>query len=321
MVMRILFLRFGSIGNALVSVPAVRAMRKEKPEAFLALLCDPATHGLWKDCPWLNRVLVYDSKGKNTAGPGYLKMIFELRKIGFTHSVHFRRYIRSELIGFLAGAKTRIGFDPDTISLLTKKLPYSEDEHIIEQNLRLARELGIKADDRGLEYWPPVPSGRVKELLAQLEAPLVVLHPFARTQKHNRWQKFPELAEKLKKDLNASVVLIGAGREKKLFAQEWSAQDSQFATAFDLSIPELASLLKSANLFIGSDSGPLHLACAVGAPAILIYTPRPDLASHLKKWMPLAPRFKAVLPPENSRAEISVAEVLSAAHDLLSQSR
>jgi ADP-heptose:LPS heptosyltransferase len=317
--MRILFLRFGSIGNALVSVPAVRAVRREKPEAFLALLCDPATHDLWKDCPWLDRVLVYDSKDKNQAGPGYLKMIFELRKIGFTHSIHFRRYIRSELIGFLAGAQTRIGFDPGKISLLTKKLPYSEDAHIIEQNLQLVRELGIKADDRGLEYWPPAPSDRVKNLLAQLKAPLVVLHPFARTQKHNRWQKFPELAEKLKKDLNASVVLIGAGRENEIFQNEWQGKYSEFATAFDFSIPELASLLKSAKLFIGSDSGPLHLACAVGAPAISIYTPRPDLARHLKKWMPLAPRFKAVLPPENSHAEISVAEVLSAARDFLSQ--
>jgi ADP-heptose:LPS heptosyltransferase len=317
--MRILFLRFGSIGNAVVSIPAVRAVRKEKPDAFLALLCNPATFDLWKGCPWLDKVMVYDQKNLNKPGPGYLKMIVDLRRLRFTHSIHFRRFIRSELIGFLAGAGTRIGFDPGVLSLLSKKILYLENEHLIDQNLRLVRELGVKAEDRSLEYWPPELSVRQKNMLAQIKPPVVAIHPFAHTQRENRWKKFPELAEKLQKELGASIILVGTSNEEEIFKKEWPAP-AAVRTAFELSLSQLAALLKAVNLFIGSDSGPLHLATAVGTPSISIYTPRHDLASHLKKWMPLSPRFKAVLPPENSNAEISVDEVLASTRDLLSQS-
>jgi len=320
--MRILFLRFGSLGNAVVSLPAVRAVRKEKPEAFLALLCNPGTFAFWKDCPWLDRVLIYDQKGEHKPGPGYLRMIFELRQLRFTHSVHFRRFIRSELIGFLSGARTRIGFDPGGFSLLTQKIPYREDERIIAQNLLLARELGVKAEDYSLEYWPAKPSAYIKNLLGRVRSPVVVIHPFAHTQAANRWKKFPELAQRLQKEFNAGVILVGAGDEKEIFKKEWP-EPSSVQTAFDLPIPELAALLKSAGLFIGSDSGPLHLACAVGAPAISIYPQKPSLQTHLKKWMPLAPQFKAVIPRERdeSSPEIPVSEVLAQARALLFQNR
>jgi ADP-heptose:LPS heptosyltransferase len=320
--LRVLFLRFGSLGNAVVSIPAVRAVRKEKPRAFLALLCNPGTFDFWKDCPWLDRVLIYDQKGANRPGPGYLRMIFELRRFRFTHSVHFRRFIRSELIGFLSGAGTRIGFDPQGFSLLTRKIPYREDENIIAQNLGLVRELGVKAEDKSLEYWPAKPSAYLQNLLGKLRPPVIVVHPFAHTQRANRWPKFPELAERLQKELNAGVIIIGAGEEKQIFKKEWP-EPSSIQTAFDLPIPELAALLKSAGLFIGSDSGPLHLACAVSTPAISIYAKSPGLQTHLKKWMPLTPQFKAVIPKDQQGAgrEIPVSEVLAQAQALLSKSR
>jgi len=313
--MRILFLRFGSIGNALISAPAIRAAAKALPDAFLALLCNPATHELWQGCPWLDRVMVYDQKGRDKAPVGYLRMIAELRRLKFTHSVHFRRFIRSELIGFLAGAKTRIGFDPGGLSLLNRKVPYSEEKHMVEQNLGLVRELGIRAEDTRLEYWTPEPSPRVKNLIARAKTPLVVLHPFAHTQRGNRWQKFPELARKLRDQFGADIILIGAGNEKELFDREWS-DSSPVQTAFDLPLPELAALLKSAGLYIGSDSGPLHLACAVGTPAISIYTWRPDLQNHLKKWMPLATNFKAVFA-ESADDKIEITHVLNMSHNFL----
>lgn len=333
--MRILFLRFGSIGNAMVSVPAVRAVRKELPEAFLALLANPETHELWKDCPWLDRVLVYDQKNEHRAGPGYLKMIAELRKLQFTHSVHFRRFLRSELIGFLAGAKTRVGFDPGRFSLLTTKIPYIEDEPIMEQNLALVRKLGVKAEDATPEYWAPEPSEKVRGLLGQAAGPLVVIHPFARTQREKRWTGFQELTAMLQTRLKANSVLIGAPDDRAVFEKEWRQDDPTPKVVFDLSIPELASLIKSAQLFIGTDSGPLHLAAAVGTPAVCIYSPDIKLKYHLRKWQPLAAKFKAVVPLKNCAAcelypcpprdmmecmsEISVEEVFDRAKEFLSR--
>lgn len=292
-------MRFGSIGNALVSIPAIRAVRKGMPGAFLALLCDPRTYELWKDCPFLDQVMVYDQKNQNQAGPGYLKMILELRRLKFTHSIHFRRFIRSELIGFLAGAKARIGFDPKGFSLLTRKVPYREDESLVEQNLRLAAELGIKAEDAALEYWPGPPSERVRELLGRARRPAVILHPFARSEQARRWPRFAELAGRLKADFGGSVILIGQAAEAEPLRMDWPKGWAGAVPAFDLTLPELASLIKSADLLIGNDSGPMHLAVAIGAPTVCIYGPRKGLANNLKRWMPKSEKFRAAFLPED----------------------
>jgi ADP-heptose:LPS heptosyltransferase len=297
--MKILFVRFGSIGNALVSVPAIRAVRQELPDARLALLCNPQTYDLWKECPWLDKVFIYDQNGANKAGPGYLKMIVQLRSQHFTHVVHFKRFLRSELIGFLTGAKTRIGFNPEKFSLLSHKIKYIENESIIEQGLKLVRKFGIHASDKRLEYWTPEPSSRVKDLLTRSGKPTVIIHPFARTQRNQRWRGFQELCASIKERLGASVLIIGSPDERALYEREWANHTKKFPSAFDLTIPELASLIKHANLFIGSDSGPLHIASAVGSTAIGIYSPDKNLKSHLRKWRPISDKFIAVIPDKS----------------------
>ena len=299
--MRILFLRFGSIGNAMVAVPAIRAVRKEMPDAFLALLCNPETYDLWKDCPWLDQALTYDQKGRQKSLTGYFKMIAELRKHNFTHSVHFRRLLRSELIGFLSGAKTRIGFDPGGFSLLTKKVPYREDQPIVEQNLELVRQLGILAQDSRLEYWAPEPSEKLKSFFKDPSRLKVVISPFARTWREKRWRRYPELAQSLIKKMNAEVVVAGARDELELARQEFRGIVPEDNFAFGLPIRELAGLFKLADLFIGQDAGPVHLAVAVNVASIIIYSPAPDRNTIFEKWKPAGDKFLAVLPPQDCR--------------------
>jgi len=297
--MRILFIRFGSIGNAIVSIPAIRAVRKTFPSAFLALLCDPITYDLWKDCPWLDQVIIYDQKKAHKAGPGYLRLIARLRKLKFTHSVHFRRFLRSELLGFLAGARERIGFDPGGFSLLTQKIPYSEQEHIIDQNLKLAQALGARELDPALEYWTAPASEKVQQILSRIPSPRIILHPFARTQVQRRWSGFVPLSEKIARELRLYPIIIGTREEEKIFHKEWGGKSELVYPAFGLSIPELASLLARSQLFIGMDSGPLHLACAVQIPAVAIYVPEPGLEKNLNKWKPKSEKFYAIIPDKS----------------------
>jgi len=299
--MRVLFIRFGSIGNALVSVPAIRAIRKAHPSAFLALLCDPATYDLWKNCPWLDKVIIYDQKKTHKAGIGYLKLIAQLRKLNFTHSVHFRRFLRSELLGFLSGAKTRVGFDPGGFSLLTKKIPYSEEEPIIIQNLKLAKELGASELNPELEYWAGEPSERVSQLLegAGLK---VVLSPFGRTGRKRRWKGYPLLAEFLSRELGAKVIITGTSDEQEIFRREWGERSRLVTTGFELSLCELASLLKNADLFVGQDTGPAHLSVAVGTKTIIIYSPSPDWQRNYKKWRPLNQNLYPILPERDCKS-------------------
>lgn len=297
---RALLIRIGAIGNALVAVPAIRAIREAWPGAWLTLVADPVTLELIGNCPYLSETIRYDHRGPEKAGPGYARFILELRKRRFTHAVHFRRYLRSELIGLLSGAKVRVGFKTEArLQLLTRRVVYNPGENVIELNLSLARALGIPAEDRRLELWTSQGSARVKAVMAEAwgEGPLVVIHPGGATQKERLWPGFSGLAEWMQKRLSARVVLVGTLAERELLEKIAAGIKPPPAVAVGLKLSELAELIQSADLFAGTDSGPAHVADAVGVPGAVIYAPHAGLRDQLKKWKPEGKRYLAFTPP------------------------
>jgi len=292
-------IRFGAIGNALVAVPAIRALRRAWPEACLALAGDPLTLELLENCPYLDEFIRYDSTGPEAAGPGYFRFILGLRRRGFTHVIHFKRHLRSELIGFFSGAKVRVGFATEArLQFLTHRVAYREGENVIELNLELARALGIEAHDRRLEYWPSRDSREVEELVSSLvgSGPLVVMHPAGVTQRERLWPRFGELGARLKEELGARLVMIGAPGERGAVEAAAAGSGSGTGLAVGWPLPRAGELLKQADLFVGTDSGPAHLADAAGTPGAVIYAPHRRLDRQLKKWKPGGERFLAFTP-------------------------
>ncbi|MFO8055874.1 MAG: glycosyltransferase family 9 protein [bacterium] len=294
---RVLLIRIGAIGNALVSVPAIRGLRKAWPDAYLCLVGDPLTLELLQPSPYLDETISYDNKGPQKAGPGYARFIRELRKRRFTHAVHFRRYLRSELMGFLSGAPVRVGFATEArLQLLNRKVEYRQGENVIELNLELVRALGVDAHDRRLECWPAGESDRVEALIDKAcgSGPLVVIHPAGATQREQLWPGFGELAGMLKKELDARVIMIGAPSEKELV--EKTASSARVPAAIGFPLNEVALLIQKADLFCGTDSGPAHIADAVHTPGGIIYAPHKRLDRQLKKWKPEGEDYLAFTP-------------------------
>ena len=90
-------------------------------------MADPVTKELLKACPYIDEIISYDNKGPEKAGPGYGRFILNLRKRKFTHAIMFRRYTRSEIMGFLSGAPVRVGFITESpLQLINKKVDYEE---------------------------------------------------------------------------------------------------------------------------------------------------------------------------------------------------
>jgi len=299
---RVLLIRFGPIGNALVAVPAVRALRRAWPEARISLAADPLTMELMSPCPYLDEIIRYDSSGPEKAGPGYARFIMALRKRRFTHAVHFRRYLRSELIGFFSGAPVRVGFETEArLQFLTHRVEYEEGGSVIEQNLKLVRALGVPASDARLEYWPRRESGRVDSIVAGARGagPLVAVHPAGATQSSNLWPGFPELSRLMREKLDARVVMMGAEAERETVEAAAKALTPPAAAAIGFPLPEAAELIRRADLFAGTDSGPAHLADAVGTPGAVIYAPHRRMADQLSKWKPGGPHFLAFTPPRD----------------------
>jgi ADP-heptose:LPS heptosyltransferase len=297
---RVLLVRFGPIGNALVAVPAIRALRRAWPEARLTLAADPVTLELMGPCPYLDERVRYEPKGAD-GGWAYLRFIGELRRRRFTHVIHFKRHLRSELIGLLSGAPVRVGFKTEELrQLLTVKVPYREGDNVIDVTLDLVRALGIPAEDRRLEYWPARSAPRVDEVLGGLAGPgpLVVIHPGGSTQRERLWPGFAQLAAALIRELGARVVLLGTGPERTALAEILAQVGPRAAVAVGLPLPEAAELIRRAQLFAGTDSGPAHLADAVGTPGAILYAPHEGVLAHLRKWKPEGD-YLAFTPPHD----------------------
>jgi heptosyltransferase-2 len=306
---RFLFIRFGSIGNTLVSIPAVRALRKAYPSAFIAMVVSPGIDDLLSDIPWINELIVYDMRGAHKSLFAYLRFIHELRKRRFDTAILLKRFLRSELIGLLSGAKRRIGFETDGKSnFLTDSVPYAEGTNIVELNMMLLKPLGIHSTDPSLELdLRNCADYKIMHLVHELESKgrprYAVLHPGGKTVQGAGLSvsSCAKIISRLAGQFNLTCFVIGDNSDSA--AIEAIVKQSDTAnppfTAVGLPLKELGCLIQHASLFIGNDSGPCHIADAVGTPGIILYPPLYNLGDHLKKWKPAGDNYIAITPKKS----------------------
>jgi ADP-heptose:LPS heptosyltransferase len=189
------------------------------------------------------------------------------------------------MLPFLAGIPVRAGIDSSGRGFaLNVRVPWDESLHEADLYLSVAAALGCPVQGHRLRFLPGMQAvRRVGELLrAQDPAePLVVIAPGGGTNPgmdlpEKRWlpERFAALADRLHVDTGASIVLLGGPADRLLCAQ---VQQAMRAPAVDLSgaaaFAERGALLQRARLFVGNDSGPMHLAVATGCPVVAIFGP------------------------------------------------
>jgi lipopolysaccharide heptosyltransferase II len=196
----------------------------------------------------------------------------------------------------LSGAQRRFGYAKEAYQFfLTDPLPggrYLTRQHETEYVLALARAAGgiTSGPDDARPRLVVVPSAgrRVSSLLHEgreaygRAGPVVTLHGGARNGQAKRWPTghFARLAEQLIEEFNALVVLTGAGGEAQLAgAIQEQCHHPLLNLAGKTSLPELTALLSASDLVISGDSGPMHIACAVGTPVISLHGPTDPLLS------------------------------------------
>lgn len=314
---RFLIVRYGGIGNTLVSVPAVRALRKAYPSSYISMLVDHRGWEILEGCPYVNERILYD---KDRSDPGFVRLVLKLRKMGFTTSIHFKRFKRSEMIGFLAGARERVGYRTQGTKswFLTTEVPYAEGKNIIDLNLDLVRAMGVRTDDLRLEIWPTEGDRRsvddFLEALGLADRRVIVIHPGAATLRQCLWgeERFSRLGDTLSSDFGCRILLMGGPEERGMMERIAALMIHKPALAPPLSIRGSAELIRRCTLFVGMDSGPSHLADAVGTPGIVIFRDSAGGAAEITKWKPLGPRYIPLVSVS------SVDEAVKAASSLLS---
>ena len=295
---RILIVRTDRMGDVILSTPVIRALREALPKAYLGMMVDRANRELVEGHPDLDVVILYDKQGRQRGWWSTLQFAKVLRSHRFDTALILHSTNRIVLVSFLAGIHRRIGYARRLSWLLTDRLPYVKREgnrHELDYNLDLLRLLGIQPLNRTLAI-PTTPSNseKVDVFFRQQginpQRPIVVLHPGASCPS-KRWpaERFARVADQVIERYGWQVVVV-TGPQETAFGEGVTVQMRQPAfQAFGVfSLGELACFLKRSKCLVSNDSGPVHLACAVGTPVVSIFG-RWERGLSPTRWGPTGP--------------------------------
>lgn len=337
------------IGDVVMISPAMRAIRAHFREARIAILAKSWVLETLSGDPFYDELIEYDDGGSHRGAAGRLRLAALLRRRRFDLAILFQKAFDAAALACLAGARRRVGYATDRRSwLLTDALPLPPPgTHHAEAFLGIARALGCPVADARPSFHLREEDRR--EAAALLDragllrhTPLVALHAGA-SKEPRAWHpdRFGLLGRRLVERHAARVVLLGSASERELMDRIAAAMPRQgvFLPQPDLSLKITGAILERCDLFVGNDSGPMHVAAALGVPTVAIFGPgapsrtapvgarAPVLA--ISKDYPCSPCrqdfFRECPPSPAGRPfcleEISVEEVERAAAGLLERAR
>ena len=318
-VRRLLLIRTDRLGETLLNLPAAAALQQAWSGATLTWLAHPDLAPLLSGVPWVSRVLPHAEPPGSWWLARALALALRLRAGRFDMAVVSNPKKELHLAVWLAGIPVRAGYDRKWGGLLTHRLPDRKalgDRHEVEYNLDLVRALGMSA---AVPEWRLPRFEREQADVAQLlgrhhispSDPVIAVHPWT-SNPVKQWpaDRYRAVIAHLSCRLRMPTVVIGGA---DAVGQADSVIPDAAAPVVNLtgrlSLRQLAALLQRARLLVSNDSGPVHLAAAVGTPTVVLFG-TPDPAAGPRRWGPWGAGHHVVWKP--SLEAISVEDVVEA---------
>ncbi len=291
---RLLIIRPDHLGDMLLTSPAIRLIKQQRPQLHIHVLCGDWCADTLANMEAVDQTLTLPfpgfQRGAAAGGKPYwlaLQAARKLRQIGYDSAIIMRPdHWWGALLAFLAGIPQRIGYDqPGSAPFLTvaRRLQH---QHVVMQNLILAAaftnmplpdlvqlEFPIRADDRDsidnqLEAWG-----------IRAGAPIICIHPGAGApSKIWRAEKWASAADAVAQEFEATIIFTGTAGEQVIIDEILAKMTRKAKSiAGSTSIGQLAALYQRARLVMGPDSGALHLAAAVRKPTVALFGPADPL--------------------------------------------
>jgi len=273
------------IGDAVLTTPALTALRAGFPDARIALLAKTAVAELLQGHPAVDDIVLYRDPGPHAGLGGKLSLAIQLSRGRYDLAILFQNAFEAAAITALAGIPNRYGFATDGRSLLlTHRVPLTPNirrRHQVEYYLDLLRPLGIPVD-------PVAPTLRttLEEDAAAVEylrafgvepARVVIgLNPGSVYGSAKRWlpERYAHVADRLAAEHEACVLIFGGRGEESLGAAIAGMMKAPtIVLSGRTSVRQLMALIKRCRLFITNDTGPMHIAQAFGVPLVAIFGP------------------------------------------------
>jgi len=338
----ILLLRLGAVGDVIRTLPCLAALRKSFPEARLAWVVEAGSSSLLPGKPWLDEVIVFPRKALGpTAFTKHSARSFRdigvffsgLRNFRADLSLDFQGSAKSSLIAWSSCTPRRFGFGRSASRegsfILNNSLiePTSPRLNRVWKNLELLAPLGVMKRPPEFPFPALKASAKISDFLASIgPLPPVALHPgTSRRQAHKRWpaERFAQLVRSLASEGFCPILTWGPG-EESIVQTILSDAGGACVTAPPMTLPEMRQFLTRCRLFIGGDTGPMHLAWTHGIPVVALFgSTDPSINGPLgEHHRILAPAWEKGRPhPRRGDpaplGEISPGQVLHAAMELL----
>ncbi len=339
---RILIFRVGNVGDILVTIPLLVALRRRFPRAYICLLTSPGQPGapgakdLMTSHDWVDEILSYNAADIDSWGgrkallrrlrEGHFDLFIELPQALTSFSRALQNFALAKLIGVrsVVGVKMR----HRTIFARAQALHRPWKSEADELYDALASDLYLE--------WPkqvllPLPDDdchlialRLAELGITADIPFVVMHVGAK-RSTNRWfpERFAQVADFLQQVCGLPVILTGSMSDRAAVEEVSSRMTTPVRTLVGkTTLLQTAALLERSVLYVGNDTGPMHLAAAVGTPTVSIFSARdypalwfPMGGSHivLRRDVPCSPCFKEICDRESLCLErITTSDTLAA---------
>ena len=339
------------IGDVVMISPAMWAIREHFKEARISILAKSWVVEALRGNPFYDELIEYDNLGRHRGLTGRWRMIGELHERSFDLAILFQKAFEAAFFSYLAGIPLRVGYDTDRRGFLLSHKIYETEEarmkHHAEYFLDIARFIGCEVQDKSLYFHIGDEERRIaleifeREGLAQGASkerrPIVVINPGA-AKKERQWHfgRLAELADRLQEKTGARVVFTGGNvDEEATEVIKARMKNKPLDLTGMLSIKEFGAFLEKCSLFIGNDSGPMHVAAAVGTPVVALFGPGlpektapfvdPSRYIVITKRFVCAPCrqnfFKECKPSPSGKPycieDITVDEVFEAANNLL----
>ncbi len=289
----IAIIRLSALGDIIHALPVANILRREYPASKISWIVDTRYQEILEGHVDIDEIIPIDTQRWKGGIAGIGAFLHDIRDLSkkfaerrFSLVLDLQGLMKSGILSAMTKAHKRVGFDRancreslNTIFNNVHIAPLGEDRHIIDKNLAFLRRLAINTQN--WEWRIPLRSeqerfaeGFIAGLKIKDKSPLVGINPGAQWET-KRWgvERYSILADRLKRELGAEVIWTWGPGEKPLVDEIRRRMEEKSIAAPPTTVQELSALTGRFDLFIGGDTGPLHLAVAVGVPTVSIYGP------------------------------------------------
>jgi len=266
------------VGDSAVATPAMKAIRAKFPDAEITVMVRPSVSGVFASAGFVDRVWI---EPRPSGIREWFRIALDVRRHQFDMAVLFPNSFESAAMVFIGGVRQRIGYSMDSRGwMLTHRIQGEKRKvHHVNYYLELAKAVSADVSNPSMEMTAR-PEDRVnaRKLLAASGIPanarFMVLSPGAAFGAAKRWgdQQFAAAADTLADEYKLAVVIIGSEGERSISESIRQYMKAQPAILNGkTSLETLIGLIAESALMLGNDSGPIHIASALGIPAVAVF--------------------------------------------------